>query len=214
MRTDSFLQIIDHITSTLQSNPQECFILEGYSQGAEATVNALSKLTGSAFDAVLGVFLIGDPSHKSGLTCNVDNSGGSTTRDVNGMAAALGSIPENWISKTLDVCIYVSICRDSSRLLACCDAPLNKNKSNCGSRATAYATQHMDLGLINSILNTLETQKRKIWVQNMLSVSCREEAVPLRPLRPRQTHIHPQPKLLRQLQQPHLPFQRCSLSRR
>ena len=101
--------IINHIQQTLATNPSECFILEGYSQGAAATVNALPKLTGSAFTAVKGVFLIGDPEHKSGLTCNVDNNGGTTTRNVNGLSA-FGStgVPSNWISKTLDVCIYVS----------------------------------------------------------------------------------------------------------
>ncbi|KAM0541308.1 hypothetical protein ACHAPJ_013302 [Fusarium lateritium] len=99
--------IVREVNSVLASNPNECFILEGYSQGAAATVNALSQLTGSAFNAVKGVFLIGDPLHKSGLACNVDNNGGSTTKNVNGISA-FGStgIPQNWISKTLDVCIY------------------------------------------------------------------------------------------------------------
>lgn len=95
--------------SVLASNPSECFILEGYSQGAAATVNALSQLTGSAGDAVKGVFLIGDPLHKSGLACNVDNNGGTTTKNVNGLEAFGGAgIPQNWISRTLDVCIFVS----------------------------------------------------------------------------------------------------------
>ncbi|KAH7094536.1 cutinase [Paraphoma chrysanthemicola] len=99
--------IINHITSTLQSNPNECFILEGYSQGAAATVNALPKLTGAKFDAVKGVFLIGNPEHKSGLACNVDNNGGTTTRNVNGLSAGFGGgIPSDWVSKSLDVCIY------------------------------------------------------------------------------------------------------------
>lgn len=101
--------IINKITSTLLTNPNECLILEGYSQGAAATVNALPRITAANFDAVKGVFLIGDPEHKSGLACNVDNNGGTSTRDVNGLSAA-GSqgIPSNWISKTLDVCIFVS----------------------------------------------------------------------------------------------------------
>ncbi|KAF2761774.1 cutinase [Pseudovirgaria hyperparasitica] len=99
--------IIREINAELSSNPNQCFILEGYSQGAAATVNALSQLSGNAFNAVKGVFLIGDPEHKSGLTCNVDNMGGTTTRNVNGLSAA-GSrgIPSNWVSKTLDVCIF------------------------------------------------------------------------------------------------------------
>ncbi|KAF5265048.1 hypothetical protein FOXYS1_4148 [Fusarium oxysporum] len=99
--------IIREVKSVLASNPSECFILEGYSQGAAATVNALSQLTGSAGDAVKGVFLIGDPLHKSGLACNVDNNGGTTTKNVNGLEAFGGAgIPQNWISRTLDVCIF------------------------------------------------------------------------------------------------------------
>lgn len=99
--------IVNKITATLRTSPNECFILEGYSQGAQATVNAMSKLTGANFNAVKGVFLIGDPAHKSGLTCNVDNNGGTTTRNVNGLSASVGGgIPSNWVAKTLDVCIY------------------------------------------------------------------------------------------------------------
>jgi hypothetical protein len=101
--------IINKITTTLRSSPNECFLLQGYSQGAAATVNALPSLTGASFNAVKGVFLIGDPNHKSGLACNVDNNGGATTRNVNGLSAALSAgIPANWINKTMDVCILVS----------------------------------------------------------------------------------------------------------
>jgi hypothetical protein len=100
--------IVNKTTSTLKTSPKECFILEGYSQGAQATVNAMSKLTGANFDAVKGVFLIGDPAHKAGLACNVDNNGGTTTRDVSGLSGRFGQgIPSNWVSQTLDVCIYV-----------------------------------------------------------------------------------------------------------
>ncbi|KAJ4305767.1 hypothetical protein N0V90_001299 [Kalmusia sp. IMI 367209] len=99
--------IINQISTTLQSNPNECFILEGYSQGAAATVNAMPSLTGASFDAVKGVFLIGDPLHKKGLACNVDNNGGTTTKDVDGLSAnGSAGIPSNWFSKTLDVCIF------------------------------------------------------------------------------------------------------------
>lgn len=66
-------------------------------------------LTGAAFNAVKGVFLIGDPDHKAGLTCNVDANGGTTTRNVNGIEAfGNNGIPSNWVSKSLDVCIAVS----------------------------------------------------------------------------------------------------------
>ncbi|KAI1276418.1 A cutinase-like protein from cryptococcus Sp [Xylaria sp. FL0933] len=99
--------IINQISATLKSSPNECFILQGYSQGAAETVNALPSITGASFDAVKGVFLIGDPNHKSGLACNIDNNGGTTTKDVNGLSAVLSEgIPDNWISKTEDVCIF------------------------------------------------------------------------------------------------------------
>ncbi|KAI0537569.1 A cutinase-like protein from cryptococcus Sp [Xylaria digitata] len=99
--------IINKISTTLSSSPDECFILQGYSQGAAATVNALPSLTGASFDAVKGVFLIGDPNHKSGLECNIDNNGGTTTKDVNGLSAELSEgVPDEWINKTSDICIF------------------------------------------------------------------------------------------------------------
>ncbi|KAK8075345.1 carbohydrate esterase family 5 protein [Apiospora hydei] len=98
--------IINKIQSTLRTSPDECFILQGYSQGAAATVNAMNRITGPNFDAVKGVFLIGNPNHKAGLACNVDVNGGATTRNVNGLSVALGSIPQNWVGKTLDVCAF------------------------------------------------------------------------------------------------------------
>lgn len=100
--------IVRKIQTTLATNPNECFLLEGYSQGAAATTNALPKLTGTSFDAVKGVFLIGNPEHRSGLACNVDTNGGTTTKGVNGLSAVLGRIPDNWVSKTMDVCNFVS----------------------------------------------------------------------------------------------------------
>jgi len=98
--------IINHIKITLQSNPNECFILEGYSQGATATVNALVQLTSAEATAVKGVFLIGDPLHKAGLACNVDSNGGTTTRNDNGISQYAGSnsIPSGFVSRSLDVC--------------------------------------------------------------------------------------------------------------
>ena len=144
--------IINKVTSTLQSDPDHCFILQGYSQGAAATVNALPRLTGDAFDAVKGLFLIGDPDHKSGLACNVDNNGGTTTRDVNGVSIAFSAgIPANWISKTLDVCIYVSNLLDQTETL----------------RETESATLHMALVLTLSICSTRGTRRPKIWVPNL-----------------------------------------------
>ena len=109
MADQSTLQIINQINSLLRTNPARCIILEGYSQGAAATVNAMLDITGAAFTAVKAVFLEGNPLHQSGLACNVDANGGTTTRNVRGISAGLGGgIPANWVSKTLDVCNYVS----------------------------------------------------------------------------------------------------------
>lgn len=104
--------ILRRLSSELSANPAKCFILEGYSQGAAATVNALDSIPTSdpRFNAVKGVFLIGNPEHKSGLACNVDTNGGTTTRNVNGISSFGGGIPAAWVSKTLDVCNFVSLC--------------------------------------------------------------------------------------------------------
>jgi hypothetical protein len=40
--------IVNEIATTLSSSPAECFVLQGYSQGATATVNALPNLTALA----------------------------------------------------------------------------------------------------------------------------------------------------------------------
>lgn len=154
--------IINKVKTTLQSSPAECFILEGYSQGAAATVNALPSLTDDLFDAVKGVFLIGDPEHKSGLDCNVDTTGGSTTKNVNGLSAGLGkSIPDEWISKTLDVCAYVcsllSICIDNPNLIT--------------DRETVFVIQLTAPVSIPSTFLILPTLTRRNWVKHLLSSS-------------------------------------------
>nr|CFW93879.1 cutinase 1 [Blastobotrys adeninivorans] len=104
--TQGTLDIVNKVQSTLESDPSHCFVLEGYSQGAAATVSALPKLTGASFDAVKAVFLIGDPMHKPGLACNVDTQGGKSTADASGLEAYLGGIPDEWVSKTMDVCNF------------------------------------------------------------------------------------------------------------
>lgn len=159
-------QIINKIQTTLQTSPNECFILEGYSQGAAATVNALPRLTGASFTAVKGVFLIGDPQHKSGLVCNVDNNNGTTTRNVNGLSAAgAAGIPSNWISKTLDVCIYVSY------------SLLNHDRNSSADpidRATAYVTPPMAKASTCSTCNTPTMLQPRGWEPATLKESCEE----------------------------------------
>ncbi|UPX16415.1 Acetylxylan esterase [Ascochyta rabiei] len=156
--------IINKITSTLASSPNECFILEGYSQGAAATVNAMPRLTGANLNAVKGVFLIGDPAHKAGLTCNVDNNGGTTTRNVNGLSARIGTtIPSNWVSKTLDVCILVS-----AFLLLDMFTPRRRNSTLTRYfRVMVYATLRTARASTHSICSTPTTRPRRTWVPVM-----------------------------------------------
>jgi hypothetical protein len=70
----------------------------------------INVTSGAGFDAVKGVFLIGNPRRKPGLPCNVDNLGYTSTKDSVGAEYALGEapIPSQWYSKTLDVCMSVS----------------------------------------------------------------------------------------------------------
>lgn len=97
------LQITNKIQSLVNADYSHCVVLEGYSQGAAATVNVLSQLSGKYFDAV--IFLIGDPSHKPNLTCNVDPNGGTITKTATGISYyGQGGIPSSWIAKSLDVC--------------------------------------------------------------------------------------------------------------
>ncbi|GAB7366520.1 hypothetical protein MBLNU230_g8511t1, partial [Neophaeotheca triangularis] len=100
--------ILRKIRTTLSSDPSACFLLEGYSQGASATTNALNQIssTDAAFEAVKGVWLIGNPQHRRGLDCNIDTNGGTTTRNVNGLSAFQGRIPAEWVAKTKDVCAF------------------------------------------------------------------------------------------------------------
>ncbi|EMF13934.1 carbohydrate esterase family 5 protein [Sphaerulina musiva SO2202] len=105
--------IISYIRTTLQSQPNECFILQGYSQGASATISALSSLSSSSEDgdgdAVKAVFLVGNPSRQPGLECNVDNFGEGSTRDSRGILGVWGNgkggIEGGWVERTRDVCI-------------------------------------------------------------------------------------------------------------
>jgi hypothetical protein len=103
-------QIISHVNSSVTSDPSACIILQGYSQGASATVDALINMPAANYDAIKGVFLIGNPRRKAGLPCNVDNFGYTSTANTSGALNIAGQapIPSNYYSKTLDVCIAVS----------------------------------------------------------------------------------------------------------
>ncbi|OAA82413.1 Cutinase [Akanthomyces lecanii RCEF 1005] len=98
--------IVRKVKEVVGQNPAECIILQGYSQGASATCDALPELTGPAFDAVKGVVLLGNPEHRPDLTCNVDLYGGKSTRKAVGFFGTKGGIPSEWASKSLDVCNF------------------------------------------------------------------------------------------------------------
>ncbi len=153
--------IVNKVASTLRSNPNECIILEGYSQGAQATVNAMSRLTGASFNAVKGVVLIGSPAHRAGLACNVDNNGGTATRNVNGMSArAGGGIPSNWVSKTRDICIRVS----GTFFTLTTQVVAGITLLTTSFRATVFVILQTVLVLTHNIFNTPETLLLRIWV--------------------------------------------------
>lgn len=140
------------IASTLQTDPGHCFILEGYSQGAAATTNALPDITGAAFNAVKGVFMIGNPNHKAGLACNVDTNGGTSTLNVNGISSTFSTaVPANWIPKTLDVCNFASI---QLKLYSA---------STDGSRAMEYVIQPMEGVSTPLTWLTPEARPPRIW---------------------------------------------------
>lgn len=52
--------------------------------------------------------MVGDPEHKSGLACNVDSQGVSSTKDANGIEIYKGGVPDAWVSRTFDICAFVS----------------------------------------------------------------------------------------------------------
>lgn len=85
-----------------------CMVIQGYSQGAAAVVDALQNLTDTAaMNVIKGVVLLGNPRHKPNLTCNIDPQGQDSTFGAVGAANLLGfaSVPDEYISRTADICI-------------------------------------------------------------------------------------------------------------
>lgn len=101
--------ILSKVAEAVAIDPARCIVLQGYSQGAAATVNALALLNGTSADAVKAIYLIGNPLHKPGLTCNVDDHGGNDTVNALGLQLKLfpnsNVVPDAFLSRTLDVCI-------------------------------------------------------------------------------------------------------------
>jgi hypothetical protein len=46
--------------------------------------------------------------HQPNLACNVDMEGGNSTFNSTGILAFKGGIPSEWVSKSLDICNFVS----------------------------------------------------------------------------------------------------------
>ncbi len=166
-------QIVKKVKELVAQNPAECIILQGYSQGASATCDALPELTGPAFDAVKGVVLLGNPEHRPDLTCNVDLYGGKSTRKAVGFFGTKGGIPSEWASKSLDVCNFVSLRPRRVRLIY---IAFNFTVEKLGltwtlHRAMAYATLRTVSASLCSISGIFSVHKPKAWVPNLCSRS-------------------------------------------
>lgn len=100
-------KILNKISSLLAQDANHCIILQGYSQGSAATVNALGRISASQMNAVRAIFLIGSPEHKPNLSCNVDPNNGTTTMAASGISyTGLNGVPSAYVAKTLDVCAF------------------------------------------------------------------------------------------------------------
>ncbi|TKY88082.1 hypothetical protein EX895_003178 [Sporisorium graminicola] len=99
--------IIREINARLADDPDTCFVLQGYSQGATVITETMNQLSGAPFDAVKAAILIGDTTHKPNLDCNVDGEGGNSTKAAIGVLSAFyKGVPDSWVSKTKDICIF------------------------------------------------------------------------------------------------------------
>ncbi|KAJ3494314.1 hypothetical protein NLG97_g4159 [Lecanicillium saksenae] len=107
--------IIKKVNELVSQDNTVCIILQGYSQGASATCDALPQLQGAAFEAVKAVVLLGNPEHQPDLKCNVDGNGGKSTLNAKGFYS-LGKegIPPTWVSKSLDICNFPHANRDKA----------------------------------------------------------------------------------------------------
>ncbi|KAJ6784807.1 hypothetical protein PWT90_08064 [Aphanocladium album] len=100
--------IIKKVNELVSQDSTACIILQGYSQGASATCDALPQLQGAAFEAVKAVVLLGNPEHQPDLTCNVDGHGGELTLKAKGFfSVGKEGIPPTWVSKSLDICNFL-----------------------------------------------------------------------------------------------------------
>lgn len=98
--------IIREINARLSDDPNTCFVLQGYSQGAAVITEAMNQLDGAPFDAVKAAILTGNISHKRNLDCNVDGEGGiSTKAGVAFLNLFYKGVPAKWVSKTKDICV-------------------------------------------------------------------------------------------------------------
>lgn len=96
--------------TTLEQCPNHKFALLGYSQGATATTEVLTRTVGddAIFNAVSAVVLVGNPRHGKDLLSNYDTNGGKSTANGTGLLSALPPIPPRWDQsrKCLDICAF------------------------------------------------------------------------------------------------------------
>lgn len=104
----------DIINTVKAAEPGHCFILEGYSQGATATVNALPRLNDD-YDKILGVILFGNPCRQQGTPMLPGNAmpgwAPPVLNDSPGILVGTllcptldGDVPEQWRGKVKDIC--------------------------------------------------------------------------------------------------------------
>lgn len=102
----SALKVLNKIKTTLEQCPSHKFALLGYSQGATATTEVLTRADDTVFNAVSACVLVGNPRHNKDLQSNYDTNGGRITAEGTGLLSALAPIPARWDAsgKVLDIC--------------------------------------------------------------------------------------------------------------
>nr|POE74828.1 hypothetical protein CFP56_37359 [Quercus suber] len=111
--------VVRYITNGLESCPDQQYAILGYSQGASATMIALTNYTqpGTAgYEAIRAVLVIGNPYHIPNKAVDVDQWGQDSTRKYPGAAYNADNpgsqgIPDIYYSngKLLDICFQEDI---------------------------------------------------------------------------------------------------------
>lgn len=102
--------IENYIYSGLRACPEQKYALLGYSQGATVVLKAIKALTGTvAENAIEAVLFIGNPFQVKNQPTTVDQTGGDSTRDKNGVLLLTdpsNGLSQHWVDsgKALNIC--------------------------------------------------------------------------------------------------------------